>query len=557
MHAISFQTPNSGAPGEIFGIDVAINNFARNYCRYTKQEKILVVPDRTESYETFLALAAEAGVSPDRCIQVQGITAKLLYEAHTLFHPDPYANNYFWQRGTLSPGYAICTLTHSMTGSNAAGVVADYLTIPTQPGDAIICPSFAIRDAIADLIDIHADYINHRFKLTGDNKATCPVDLPVIPLAIETDVYVKCGDKAKRAAQRAALGADEDEFVILSFGRISHYTKAHPLPLFLGAQRAAQQTKRKIRVVCLGFFSPPELEAPYKKLAADICQDVTVDFIDKGDARFPDGLWAGADVFVSLIDNHQESFGLTPIEAMAAGLPSVISNWDGYRDGVRHGIDGIQIPTSAPAPGEGMSLAYQYYNGGLSYGEYLAASAQAVQVDIDATAAAFAFLANNPDKAQQMGAHGQQRATSHYDWKQIIPAYEALWDEQHLKRQHFAKPAFPENWHAYHPAYPDPYAMFKSFPSHVLSLNDRVAIAASSAEIELLLRHKVNHTVPYFTMQLPDIIKLLTWITQNNGATLDAAYHHILATGAKTTRGTFMRTIGWMLKCGFIARIAS
>ena len=42
-------------------------------------------------------------------------------------------------------------------------------------------------------------------------------------------------------------------------------------------------------------------------------------------------LWAAADVFLSLVDNIQETFGITPLEAMAAGLPVVASDWDGYR----------------------------------------------------------------------------------------------------------------------------------------------------------------------------------------------------------------------------------
>ena len=41
---------------------------------------------------------------------------------------------------------------------------------------------------------------------------------------------------------------------------------------------------------------------------------------------------AASDMFISLADSYQETFGLTPIEAMASELPVVASNWNGYRN---------------------------------------------------------------------------------------------------------------------------------------------------------------------------------------------------------------------------------
>ena len=55
----------------------------------------------------------------------------------------------------------------------------------------------------------------------------------------------------------------------------------------------------------------------------------------------------------------QESFGLTPIEAMAAGLPRVISDWDGYRDSVNDGEDGFLIRTARNRPPETFDLTAQ------------------------------------------------------------------------------------------------------------------------------------------------------------------------------------------------------
>ena len=54
---------------------------------------------------------------------------------------------------------------------------------------------------------------------------------------------------------------------------------------------------------------------------------------------------AAADLAVSLVDNTQETFGLSVAEAMAACLPVVASNWNGYRDLIRQGVDGFLVPS--------------------------------------------------------------------------------------------------------------------------------------------------------------------------------------------------------------------
>ena len=48
-------------------------------------------------------------------------------------------------------------------------------------------------------------------------------------------------------------------------------------------------------------------------------------------------------MFCSLPDSVEETFGIVPIEAMAAGLPVVVSDWDGYKDTVRDNVDGFEF----------------------------------------------------------------------------------------------------------------------------------------------------------------------------------------------------------------------
>ncbi|HVY12903.1 MAG TPA: glycosyltransferase family 4 protein, partial [Alphaproteobacteria bacterium] len=353
---INYMRPQSGkGPAEIFGIDVAITQFLKAFFRYSRQETFFFLPGSEESIEDLKELARDAGVDFGRCAWINPTAPReTLSDAQLFFRPDPNLCDAVWRRLQVEgAGFAVSSIVHTMSGERVAGVLEQYLLSPTQAGDAIICPSNAIRDAVRKLWDIQLDYYNARF----GGKLSCPVDLPVIPLGIHTGRFAKITTPQHRAEQRKALGITDDEVVILYVGRLSYATKAHPLPLFQAAESAAKRSKQKVRLVLYGFFKPELMEAEFKAMAADYCKSVRVDFVLNSDARFPDGLWAAGDIFTSLIDNIQESFGFTPIEAMASGLPAVISDWDGYRDGVRHGQDGFLVPTCSAPEGTGLQIA--------------------------------------------------------------------------------------------------------------------------------------------------------------------------------------------------------
>ncbi|MBI3420387.1 MAG: glycosyltransferase family 4 protein, partial [Proteobacteria bacterium] len=466
---VNYTSPEGGQGSEIFGIDVAITHFLKAFFRHSRQEKFFFLPGNEESIGALKDMAQAEGVDFARCAWINPIAPReTLSDFDLFFRPDPNLADHIWRRLQLDGvGYALSTIVHTMSGERIADVLGQYLLAPTQTGDAVICPSNAIKDTVKRLWEIQNSYYQARF----GGKFTCPVDLPVIPLGIHTDRFLRVTTAEHRAAQRKALNIAEDEIVILYVGRMSYATKAHPLPLFQAAESAAQRTQKKLRLVLYGFFKPELMEEDFKKMAADYCKTVKVDFVLNTDPRFPDGLWACGDIFASLIDNIQESFGFTPIEAMASGLPAVISDWDGYRDGVRHGTDGFLVPTCSVPPGAGLNVAAHYYNQ-RNYGDYLIRNNQAVAVDAETAAAAFVLLAEDAPRRARMGQSGRQRAITHYDWRVVIKAYEDLWGEQAKKRRGQVARAAPAQWAAVHPAYPDPSSMFGGFPSTHLSAQD-------------------------------------------------------------------------------------
>lgn len=543
---INYLKAQTGSqPAEIFGIDVAIANFLKAFLRHSRQKQFFFLPGSDDSIEELKNIARAENIDFSRCAWIPAAHPGMnMNDVDVLFRPDPNIADHVWRRQQITGhGYSVCSLVHTMSGERIAGVLSDYITAPTAPGDAIICPSQAIRKSIEALWAIQGEYYKHRFR----GIVPCPVDLPVIPLGIHTQRFADATTPSKRIGQREALALADDEVAILHVGRMSYATKAHPISLFKAAEKAAQLlAPKKLRLLMFGFFKPDVMEKEFRQLAADIGKTVHIDFILNNDPRFPDGLWAAGDIFTSLIDNIQESFGFTPIEAMACGLPSVISDWDGYRDGVRHGTDGFLIPTLAVAPGGQRELAAHYFNI-RNYGDYLIRSGQSVAIDIDAAATAFRLLAQDDNLRKTMGEASRKRAVS-YDWRSIIPAYEDLWAEQAAKRKTALRQEIPPAWQAAHPSYPDPSSMFAAFATRHISPDDRLDITAQAEDIDLIARHRMN----IFGMDLLLPEEIISTIMETLYRTPQMRVADVQTTLGITDTPRLMRTLLWFAKMGLL-----
>ena len=157
-------------------------------------------------------------------------------------------------------------------------------------------------------------------------------------------------------------------------------------------------------------------------------------------------VWHAADIFSSLSDNIQETFGLVIVEALASGLPVVASDWDGYRDLVTDGETGLLVPT-VMIPGATADATARLVLESHSYDHYLAECSQAVAVDCAATARAFTRLIADEAERRPHGHRGRGTALQKFSWAEVIRAYEELWREQEERRDRETKQARPIERH--------------------------------------------------------------------------------------------------------------
>lgn len=261
--------------------------------------------------------------------------------------------------------------------------------------------------------------------------------------------------------------------------------------------------------------------------------------------------WAGADVFCSLSDNIQETFGIVPIEAMAAGLPVVVSDWDGYKDTVRDGVDGFRIPTCMPEFGLASDLAFRHTLEIDTYDMYCGHTCSLVSVDIEAASKAFIKLFESPSLRRQMGEQGRMRAKQVFDWSNVIAQYESLWREQAQIRIS-AKSIGSKNLEHSWPARMDPFHAFASYPTNTLKPNSFLILVDASADIALkrLTQYKQLSMVNFAKLVLPsdqEIILVLS--VAQNGAT----YAEDLLRNIEPSRKPFVfRSLVWLIKMGVL-----
>jgi len=270
-----------------------------------------------------------------------------------------------------------------------------------------------------------------------------------------------------------------DDILLLSCGRRCAFDMAHPLARHQAVVLAAESRPRPVHLVEAGRFPNAAARRLHEASARFACRTVKHHFLVDPDVETYDDLRSAADIFCSFTDGFQETFGLTPLEAMAAGLPVVVSDWDGYRDTVRDGIDGFCVPTLMPSPGSGQDLADRYADGADALQRYSGYTSQMVAIDVQAAAGAFEVLIQNPDLRQRFGAAGSRRAREIFDWPVVMAQYDHLWSDLAARRRAagdaaLGGPGGPRT----HPGRVCPFDMFASYATRTIAPDDTVSLTA-------------------------------------------------------------------------------
>jgi glycosyltransferase involved in cell wall biosynthesis len=466
----------------INGRRVAGESFLRGFFAHADVAEFVSIAHAQTDHTAFADMAKAAGVKrPLRAVRLDAPAT--LRPVEVISYPAPLDPYECWRRAPHgAAAWALCGITHTTSTKNVMRTMFDLRSAPQMPWDAIICTSNAVQASLRRLMELAEAHLSQRFP--GGRLPDRPL-LPVIPLGIHCDDFSP--DPGAGQALRARLGIAAGDIVATCIARLTPDEKFDPLPVFLAMELAAQEIRAfgggKLHLILCGQFREPIWEDVFATAAARLMPSCGYHLLDGGDAGERKATLSGGDLFVFPIDNVQETFGLAPIEAMAAGLPVIVSDWDGMKDTVTADV-GFRVPTELPRAGLATYVSYRHLGGTDGYLQYLSQLSAMTRLDVPAMARALVTLATDPDLRARMGAAAKVRAQALYDWRAVIPQMQALWGEQaamlaHARKKGGAGIAVIDADRL--PPGPAPDQMFAAYPTRFAPANRRLCAVDTGA----------------------------------------------------------------------------
>jgi glycosyltransferase involved in cell wall biosynthesis len=204
---------------------------------------------------------------------------------------------------------------------------------------------------------------------------------------------VPCGFDSKefhpmdKHAAREELGWPQDQFIALQLGRMVPRKGIDTVVQGIGVCRARFGEDAHLYIVGGNSDEANELATPeigrLRGIAREHGSIECVHFLGRRPRANLKLYYNAADVFVTT--PWYEPFGITPLEAMACGIPVIGADVGGIRYSVAHGKTGLLVPPKDP----------------------------------EAVANALATLKRSPDIGRRMGRAGLARARSMFTWEGV------------------------------------------------------------------------------------------------------------------------------------------
>jgi glycosyltransferase involved in cell wall biosynthesis len=418
----------------VYGFDVAVKDLFNNIIINNKTlEEIAIISDENvyqtailkkwvssamqkqrESLNDKINFYSEFGAIENNVFKQIDILHNLSYEVVPLY----YYRNRLPQKRVPITNTIHCASYHN---------VIDTLLLPkfmydTKPYDSIICTSESLKKVFENYWDMIKERLSWKYQAV----INAELRLDVIPLGVDNSAFYPMD----KGFCRNKYQIGHNDFVLLWMGRISAYDKADLFPLLHIVKNLKEKNSKNIILVIAGKDNET---SPYLPCLMSLCKELgvidSVCTILNFDSKERNMIYNLADVFVSPIDSIQETFGLTPIEAMCAGVPQIVSDWNGYKDTVINGITGFRIPTYRHPCSDDIIESFMFpsdaeYRSRIQH--YM--MSQTTIVDNNYFEQAIQRFVDCPSLIDKMSENSIKHSKN-FSWNTILGNYNELWEE--------------------------------------------------------------------------------------------------------------------------------
>ena len=530
-----------------FGKDVANVELFKAVLRYADVDRVDFLTGAQVAPADLVA-----GLTPGEAVRAQVATTHLLdqrppTDAGALVRGVPELTDMAWLRRQvgLENSYSLVGMVHTLAPLAMREMIAKSAVAPMQPWDALICTSPVVQESLVEMFDEWTGYLADRY---GGTKQIRP-HLPLLPLGVEGSAFAALADRPDvRAATREQMGVGPDDIVIMWVGRLSFFEKAFPQPMFRAAEEAAKATGAKVHFALVGWFPDPVVQREmYDEAARAYAPSVAVHYLNGNDSELVGAMWAAGDIFLSLVDNIQETFGITPLEAMAAGMPVVASDWDGYRFTVRDGIDGFLVRSLGGPVGAGQGMVNRHLHMGMTYQSYVGSVAQHTAINVGDAAARIGELIASPELRAKMREAGRRRIRETFDWQVVVAGLQELLAELEAIRL----AAQPEELkYRRNPTKTEPFGAFARFATKVLAPSTHVSArpGVTLADLERTQTIRLDHFAGNWRASPQDNAVMLQRLLAEG----ELSVRELVAPFPQARQQLLGMSIVWMCKLGLL-----
>ncbi len=320
------------------------------------------------------------------------------------FTPDLSIQRMLYFRNAYHISFPVIGLIHSIGTQRSCETVREISSQITAI-DGLICPSSITETTLRKLAARHSPTL---LKNAGT----------AMPYGIDTRTF--CPSK-NRQALRAQFNLSKEEVVILHVSRITPFTKMDIFPLIHNFEEIKGQFSKAVLLI-VGEVHVKEYMEHLQNYIEEKKLGAAVRFITQVNHNRMMDYYQAADIFVSMTDHFGESFGLSVIEAMACGLPVILSDLSGYRERVENGREGFVIPTIGGDPGYDRIF---HTCGIIDFGDF---AIQSIAFDNTSFREALTTLVAHPEKRRQMGGAGRKKIKREYEFSRMTQKYKRYFE---------------------------------------------------------------------------------------------------------------------------------